>query len=72
MTHIPEALRREVAARGESRCEYCRLHEDDAYFSHEIDHIYAEKHGGPISSPTAPGCWLWEDTDNRHNKGVFR
>jgi hypothetical protein len=50
MTHIPDALRREVAARGESRCEYCRLHEDDTYFTHEIDHIYAEKHGGPTSA----------------------
>jgi hypothetical protein len=47
MTQISEALRREVAARGQSRCEYCRLHEDDAHFTHEIDHIYAEKHCGP-------------------------
>lgn len=47
MTHIPDALRREITIRGRSRCEYCRLHEDDAYFTHEIDHIYAEKHGGP-------------------------
>jgi len=28
------------------RCEYCRLSEDDAFFSHEPDHITAEKHGG--------------------------
>lgn len=46
MTYIPEALRRQVASRAKSRCEYCRLHEDDAYYTHEIDHIYAEKHGG--------------------------
>jgi hypothetical protein len=45
-TYIPEALRREVTLRGQSRCEYCRLLEVDSYYSHEIDHIYAEKHGG--------------------------
>lgn len=45
-TYIPEALRRGVAERGQSRCEYCRLLEVDSYYSHEIDHIYAEKHGG--------------------------
>jgi 5-methylcytosine-specific restriction endonuclease McrA len=46
MTYVPEHLRRFVADRAQQRCEYCRLHENDAYFTHEIDHIYAEKHGG--------------------------
>lgn len=46
MTYISEALRRQIAQRALSRCEYCRLHETNAYFPHEIDHIYAEKHGG--------------------------
>jgi hypothetical protein len=46
MTYIPEALRRRIARQANGRCEYCRLHEDHAYFTHEIDHIYAEKHGG--------------------------
>lgn len=46
MTYIPETLRQQVAGRARSRCEYCRLHEDHTYFTHEIDHIYAEKHGG--------------------------
>ncbi len=46
MTHIPDHLRRLVMMRAASRCEYCHLHEDNTYFSHEIDHIYAEKHGG--------------------------
>lgn len=46
MTYIPDALRKIVSERAESRCEYCRLHQDNAYFTHEIDHIYAEKHGG--------------------------
>jgi hypothetical protein len=47
MTAIPEELRRTVRVRAAARCEYCRLHADDAYFVHEIDHIYAEKHQGP-------------------------
>jgi hypothetical protein len=46
MTYVPEALRQQVTARAQARCEYCRLHVDHAYFTHEIDHIYAEKHGG--------------------------
>lgn len=55
MTYIPEALRRLVAVseadaqrlRAGGRCEYCRLHEDDTFFTPEVDHIYAEKHDGP-------------------------
>jgi hypothetical protein len=44
--HIPDVLRREVAARAGQRCEYCRVHQEDRLFAHEIDHIIAEKHGG--------------------------
>ncbi len=46
MTYIPDALRQQVTERAGMRCEYCRLHEKYAYYAHEIDHIYAEKHGG--------------------------
>ncbi len=46
MTYISESLRRLVIQRAKSRCEYCCLHEFYAFFAHEIDHIYAEKHGG--------------------------
>ncbi len=46
MTYISDTLRRQVSQRARGRCEYCRLHQDDALFTHEIDHIYAEKHGG--------------------------
>jgi hypothetical protein len=46
MTYISESLRKAVEIRAGSRCEYCRLHEQHSYFIHEIDHIYAEKHGG--------------------------
>jgi 5-methylcytosine-specific restriction endonuclease McrA len=49
MTYIRESLRRLVFQRANGRCEYCLLHEDDAYMPHEVDHIYAEKHGGETS-----------------------
>jgi hypothetical protein len=49
-TYIPEALRREVLQRAKGRCEYCGVHQHDRLFAHEIDHIYAEKHGGQSQS----------------------
>ena len=49
-THIPDALRREVTSRAAQRCEYCRVHQEDRLFAHEIDHIIAEKHGGETQS----------------------
>jgi 5-methylcytosine-specific restriction endonuclease McrA len=45
-TYIPEAMRRAVIRRAQQRCEYCRVHQTDRLFTHEIDHIIAEKHGG--------------------------
>ena len=38
--------RREVVARAQGRCEYCLVHQDDAYVAYQIDHVMAEKHGG--------------------------
>lgn len=46
MTYIAVSLRREVQERANRGCEYCLLHEEDAYFSHEPDHVIAEKHDG--------------------------
>ena len=46
-TYISVALRQLVITRARSLCEYCLIHEDDAYFGCEIDHIISEKHGGP-------------------------
>ncbi|MBM4298344.1 MAG: HNH endonuclease [Deltaproteobacteria bacterium] len=45
-TYISAALRQLVATRAEHLCEYCLIHEDDAYFGCEVDHIISEKHGG--------------------------
>ncbi len=38
--------RRSVRTRAKSRCEYCRLHEDDDLYTFHIEHIVAIKHGG--------------------------
>ena len=49
-TYIPDVLRREVTERAGQHCEYCRVHQQDRLFAHEIDHIIAEKHGGQTES----------------------
>lgn len=46
MTYISDVLRAQVEERAGTRCEYCHLPAQFAYHTHEIDHIYAEKHGG--------------------------
>jgi hypothetical protein len=43
---IDQELRTEVAQRAGRRCEYCLIHEDDAGFPHQVDHILSRKHGG--------------------------
>lgn len=63
ITYIPAAVRRLVEERAASRCEYCLLPMGVAFFSHEVDHVIPEKHGGE----TEPGnlaltCWRC----NRH------
>ena len=40
------ATRRLVRARAGSRCEYCRIHEDDEPFAFHLEHIVPKKHGG--------------------------
>lgn len=43
---VSSELRAEVVRRAKFRCEYCLLHEDDAIFPHEVDHIISRQHGG--------------------------
>ena len=43
---VSEELRTEVARRSGQRCEYCLIHEGDAGFPHQVDHIVSRKHGG--------------------------
>jgi hypothetical protein len=46
LSEISEKVRVEIARRAGGRCEYCLIHEDDAGFPHQIDHIISRKHGG--------------------------
>ena len=46
MSHMPVALRRRIRERSNGQCEYCFISEEDTYFTHEPDHVIAEKHGG--------------------------
>ncbi|BCM91602.1 hypothetical protein IAD21_03477 [Abditibacteriota bacterium] len=34
----------------QSRCEYCLLHVDNAYYAHYVDYVIAQKHGGAKGS----------------------
>jgi 5-methylcytosine-specific restriction endonuclease McrA len=64
--HIPEKLRKFVAKRAQYRCEYCHIHEKDAYFTHQIEHIISRKHGGATSQDNlAYAC-----TNCNSNKGT--
>ena len=45
-SYVPAALRRLVRTRADSLCEYCLIHEDDAFFGCEVDHIISKKHRG--------------------------
>jgi HNH endonuclease len=49
MTYILDPLRRLVYARAQGRCEYCHIDERYTGKADEVDHIYAEKHGGETS-----------------------
>jgi hypothetical protein len=55
---ISASLRYEVRERAEQRCEYCLLHESQAFFPHEPDHLIALKHGGKtVSANLALACF---------------
>lgn len=45
-TCIAANVRRIVIERAHECCEYCRIAQDDQFFTFQIDHIIAEKHGG--------------------------
>ena len=46
LTYISPQLRRAVVERAGNCCEYCRSSQSDQFFTYEVDHIIAEKHGG--------------------------
>ena len=49
-TYIPTVLRRLVYERARSSCEYCLVPETVALTAHQVDHIIAQKHGGPTTA----------------------
>lgn len=49
-THVPAELRRTVRLRARDCCEYCLIPELMTLAAHEIDHVIAEKHGGPTEA----------------------
>ena len=56
---VPTALRTLVQARACCRCEYCLIHEGDAHFPHQPDHVIAQKHRGPThDNNLAWACYL--------------
>lgn len=66
-TYISAALRREVIERAGNCCEYCRIAQADIFFAFEVDHIIAEKHGGPTQSDnlclSCPDCNAYKGSD---------
>ena len=56
---ISSELRATVARRAGSRCEYCRIHEDDAIYAHEVDHVVSRQHGGEtVAANLAYACMI--------------
>jgi hypothetical protein len=49
-------MRRQIHQRAEGRCEYCGMPEMFSFASHQIDHIIAEKHGGPTDPDNLALC----------------
>jgi hypothetical protein len=65
--HISASLRREVIKRAGNCCEYCGISQEDQFFIFELDHIIAEKHGGPTTSSnlclSCPECNAFKGSD---------
>jgi 5-methylcytosine-specific restriction endonuclease McrA len=56
---IPAELRAAVMRRAGLRCEHYLIHEDDAAFTHEVDHIVSRQHGGEtIGENLAYACMV--------------
>ncbi|HEV7225606.1 MAG TPA: HNH endonuclease signature motif containing protein [Pirellulales bacterium] len=49
-SYVSADLRRVVIARAGGLCEYCLIHEADAWLGCQIDHVISEKHGGLTSA----------------------
>ncbi|MBI3469268.1 MAG: HNH endonuclease [Planctomycetes bacterium] len=55
-------LRRRVAERADNRCEYCLVRQQLSASVHQIDHVIADKHGGPTTFENlALSCTPWNE-----------
>jgi HNH endonuclease len=64
---IPNKLRKTVALRANSCCEYCRLSDIDSYYGFQVDHIISRKHHGQTHldnlAYACPDCNRYKGTD---------
>jgi hypothetical protein len=44
--NISPKIRKLVAERAAFRCEYCGVHEEDMFYSYQVEHIISLKHDG--------------------------
>ena len=67
ITYVSPQLRRAVIERAGNCCEYCHISQADQFFSFEVDHIIAEKHGGQTFSEnlclSCPDCNAFKGSD---------
>jgi len=54
VTYISPKLRRHVEDRSQHQCEYCQMPDSLSFYSHEVDHVIATKHGGTTTLDTWP------------------
>jgi len=66
-TYISASLRREIIERAGNCCEYCKLSQDDNFFTFHIDHIISTKHNGKTETDnlclSCPNCNLAKGSD---------
>jgi hypothetical protein len=66
-TYIAIELRRFVAERANHRCEYCLYPQEASLLAFEVEHIIAEKHGGPTTADNlalaCPYCNRFKGSD---------
>ncbi|GAB4513975.1 MAG: hypothetical protein OHK0046_15420 [Anaerolineae bacterium] len=57
--YISAALRRDVIERAGGCCEYCLTNSADRVIDFAIDHVIAEKHGGPTQADNLCLSCFW-------------
>lgn len=66
MKRVSELVRNQVKERATGRCEYCRLPEEVARLSHQVDHIVPPRHSGS----NEPDNLAWACFRCNNNKGT--